>query len=163
MGRVRFRSLLARGSLMAAVVLPVVVGLSEGLHARAAAAQDGAGPPVRLDRLMKLPDTVEYDVERRGGATRTEWRSRFNEAREAATTAKKDLDQATAKLEKAAAGSDSWRFVPPGGDVTAENQDNLRIRMDVTKKREALAYAEKRLKDLEVEANLASVPADWRN
>jgi len=118
---------------------------------------------VRLDRLMKLPGNVDYDVERRGGATRTEWRSRFNEARSAAATAKKDLDAAMAKLEKAAAGSDSWRFVPPGGDVTAENQENIRLRMDVNKKREAHDYAEKRLKDLEIEANLASVPADWRN
>ncbi len=144
-------------------MLPVLAGLAPGLHARPAAAQEPGGPPVRLDRLMKLPDTVEYDVERRGGATRTEWRSRFSEARTAAATAKKDLDAAMAKLEKAAAGSDSWRFVPPGGDVTAENQDNIRLRMDVNKKREAHDYAEKRLKDLEIEANLASVPDDWRN
>ena len=47
--------------------------------------------------------------------------------------------------------------------MTAENQDNIRLRMDVNKKREAHDYAEKRLKDLEIEANLASVPDDWRN
>lgn len=163
MDDVRIRSERPPAGTSAAAGLLAAVVIGGGIFAAAAAAQDAPSSSPRLDRLMKLPDSVDYDVERRGGATRTEWRSRFSEAREAAATAKKDLDLAMAKLEKAAAGSDQWRFVPPGGDVTAENQDNVRLRMDVTKKREALAYADKRLKDLDVEANLASVPADWRN
>jgi hypothetical protein len=133
-----------------------------GVDGRAARAEDGAPPPVRLDRLLRLPDSVEYDMERRGGATRTEWRGRFKAAQAEVAAVKKDLDAVVAKLEKAAAGSDQWRFVPPGGDVAAENQDNLRLRMDVTRKRDDLAHAERQLRDLEVEANLAAVPEDWR-
>ncbi len=121
-----------------------------------------ANPPVRLDKLLKLPTSVEYDMEKRGGATRTEWKSRFKEASSDLASAKKDLDAALGKLEKAAEGADSWRFVPPGGDVTAENQENVRLRQDVTRKREEVARAEKRVRDLEVEGNLASVPDDWR-
>jgi len=149
-------------SRAAALWLPVVVAFAQALLASPAAGQEAAPPPVRLDRLLKLPSSVDYDVERRGGASRTEWRGRFKAAQAELVSSKKDLEQAMAKLEKAAAGSDQWRFVPPGGDVTAENQDNLRIRMDVTKKREAFAHAEKGLKDLEVEANLAAVPPEWR-
>jgi hypothetical protein len=117
---------------------------------------------VRLDKLLKLPASVEYDMEKRGGATRTEWKSRFKEASADLASAKKDLDAVVGKLEKAAEGADSWRFVPPGGDVTAENQENIRLRQDVTRKREEVARAEKRVRDLEVEGNLASVPDDWR-
>jgi hypothetical protein len=133
-----------------------------GVDGRAARGEDSVPPPVRLDRLLRLPDSVEYDMERRGGATRTEWRGRFKAAQAEVAAVKKDLDAVVAKLEKAAAGSDQWRFVPPGGDVAAENQDNLRLRMDVTRKRDDLAHAERQLRDLEVEANLAAVPEDWR-
>lgn len=149
-------------SRLAAGGLPAALVFAAGLAASPAAGQETERPPPRLDRLLKLPTSVDYDVERRGGATRTEWRGRFKDAQAEAATAKKNLDQAMAKLEKAAEGSDQWRFVPPGGDVAAENQDNVRLRMDVEKKREALAYADKRLRDLEVEANLASVPPEWR-
>ena len=140
-------------------------GLAGGLLAVAAAqaqeAPAGDATP-KLDRLLKLPSGVDFGVERKGGATRTEWKARFAEARKEVATARKEYEAAMAKLEKAAEGSDSWRFVPPGGDVTAENQDNLRIRQEVTKKRDELASAERRQKDLDVEANLASVPVDWR-
>lgn len=149
-----FRRRAARG-------LPVAVAAAVGLAGLGALADDAA-PPVRLDKLLRLPDSVEFEMERRGGATRTEWRARFKAAKDDVVLAKKELDQATDKLEKAAVGSDQWRFVPPGGDVAAENNDNLRLRMDVTKKRETLAHAEKRARDLEVEANLASVPPEWR-
>jgi len=139
--------------------IPILLAV---LAAGTATAQEPASPPVRLDKLLKLPTTVEYDMEKRGGATRTEWKSRFKEAAADLAAAKKDLDVAVGKLEKAAEGADSWRFVPPGGDVTAENQENIRLRQDVTRKREDLARAEKRLRDLEVEGNLAAVPDDWR-
>ena len=125
-------------------------------------AQETQPPAVELDKLLKLPRSFDYDIERRGGATRSEWRVRFQDARAEVSKSKKALDKAMGKLEQAAAGSDSWRFVPPGGDVTAENQENIRIRQDVERKRQALASAEARLRDLEIEANLASVPPEWR-
>jgi hypothetical protein len=140
---------------------PLVAGLLL-LPEAPARAEDAAPPPVKLDQLLKLPTSVEYDLERKGGATRTEWKGRYKAAQADVASAKKAYDSAMGKLEKAAVGADSWRFVPPGGDVTAENQDNVRIRQDVTKKRDELARAEKRLKDLDVEADLASVPPEWR-
>ncbi len=154
-GMAEFRRWAARG-------LPVAIVLAVAWARPGAAADEAAPPPVQLDKLLRLPDSVEFDMDRRGGATRTEWRGRFKTARADVASSKKALGEAVEKLEKAAVGSDQWRFVPPGGDVAAENNDNLRLRMDVTKKREALADAEKRVKDLEVEANLASVPPEWR-
>jgi hypothetical protein len=146
----------------AALALPLLQALSLGGAAAPARAEDAPPPPVRLDRLLKLPEAVDYDMERRGGASKTEWRGRFKTAHADTVKAKKALDASMAKLEKAAVGSDQWRFVPPGGDVAAENQDNVRVRMEVERNRTDLARADKRLRDLEVEANLASVPDDWR-
>jgi hypothetical protein len=141
-----------------------LAGLALGLSLGGpASAQTPEGAPAPgIDHLLKLPSGSAYDVERKGGATKTEWKGRFAEARKEVETARKEYDAAMAKLEKAAAGSDTWRFVPPGGDVTAENQDNLRVRQEVQKKRDELALAERRQKDLDVEASLASVPDDWR-
>lgn len=154
------RARASRGSIWRAAL---AVGL---LLPAAAPAQEPAAPPAeaapKLDKLLKLPNGVAYDVERRGGAGRLEWKERFADARKEIASAKKEVDAVSGKLEKAAVNSDQWRFVPPGGDVTAENQDNIRLRMDLEKRREDLARAERRLKDLEVEANLAAVPEDWR-
>lgn len=146
----------AKGGLVAVAMMTALA------VPRVGSGQEAPAQPPKLDRLLKLPDGVAFDVDRRGGATRSEWKARFADARKEVETARKEYEGAMAKLEKAAAGSETWRFVPPGGDVAAENQDNLRLRMDVTKKREDLATAERRQRDLDVEANLASVPDDWR-
>lgn len=156
MGRRRAsRGSVWRAALAAGLLLP-----------GATSAQEPAAPPAeavpKLDKLLRLPSGVAYDVERKGGAGRLEWKERFADARKDIASAKKEADAVSGKLEKAAVNSDQWRFVPPGGDVTAENQDNIRLRMDLEKRREELARAERRLKDLEVEANLAAVPEDWR-
>ena len=51
--------------------------------------------PVGIDRLLKLPGDLEFDVERRGGLTRSEWLARFEEARrslaQAFSNAREDL------------------------------------------------------------------------
>jgi hypothetical protein len=151
-----FSSWPAAAALAAGLVLAQLCGPA------VARAQEPQPPAVELNKLLKLPQSFDYDIERRGGATRTEWRARFQDARAEVAKCKQALDKARGNLEQAAAGSDSWRFVPPGGDVTAENQENIKMRKDVERKREALTSAEARLRELEIEANLGSVPPEWR-
>jgi hypothetical protein len=129
-----------------------------------APAEDPAPPPaVDLDKLMKLPSSHRVDVERRGGATRTEWRSRFRDARGDLETAQAGLKKAQLKLDKAAAESDSaWRMAPPGAAATSESTERYPLTLDLKRKRSEVERSEKRLRELEVEANLAGVPKDWR-
>lgn len=121
-----------------------------------------APPSVGLDKLLKLPDSVEYDVERKGGATRSEWRTRFREAREKLAAAKKRKAEAQSKLEGAASDS-SWRFAPPGASASTESTENYKLVQDVKRQDAEIQRLDKRLRDLEVEANLAGVPQDWRD
>ena len=58
----------------------------------AVAADDEASPPlIELDQLLKLPSSLELEPEVRGGATRAEWRSRFQTAREELAAARAAL------------------------------------------------------------------------
>lgn len=123
-----------------------------------------SGPAVGLDRLLTLPSSSEFGVEKRGGATRGEWRSRFRKARGDVDRSKKKLAGLQGKLDEAAAESDSpWRFVPPGATATvSENTENYTLTEGIRREKTELKRAETRLRDLEVEANLANVPEDWR-
>lgn len=148
-----------------AVLLVAAIVLSGPAPAAAEGEAANAVPPGRavpLEKLLKLPDATGYDMERRGGATRSEWRARYERAYEERDEARKSYEEAMAKLEKVASDSDTWRLVPPGGDVAAENQDNIRLRRDLEKRRSELERAEKRVRDLDIEADLASVPPEWR-
>ena len=50
----------------------------------------------------------------------------------------------------------------PGAQAGAENSPvSFRLRQELRKQRDELAAAERRLNELEVEANLAGVPAEW--
>jgi len=123
-----------------------------------------AGPrPVDLDKLMKLPSGLEVDVDKRGGATRSEWRARFREARAESEEARAALQKAQSKLEGAAAESDSaWRMAPPGANTTAESTERYPLTLEVKRQRAEVERTDRRLRELEIEANLAGVPKDWR-
>lgn len=132
-----------------------------GAAGAAEAAEPGAG--VDLDRLLKLPSSNDFGVEKRGGATRGEWRSRFRTARTDVDKSKKKLAGLQGKLDEAAAESDSpWRFVPPGASTTAESTENYSLTEAIRREKSELKRAETRLRELEVEANLANVPDAWR-
>jgi len=155
----------------ALVVLCVASAGAQGADAEAGA---GAAPPatagseatpaVDLDRLMRLPASSDFGIEKRGGATRGEWRSRFRTARGDVDKSKKKLAGLQGKLDEAAAQSDSpWRFVPPGASTTvSENTENFSLTEAIRREKSELKRAETRLRELDVEANLASVPDDWR-
>jgi hypothetical protein len=125
-------------------------------------AKQAEEPPVALERLLKLPDSVDTSTEQRAGATRPEWRGRFAQARAELSTAREKLERAQAELEKEAGTSDAWQVGPPGVTPSTDAPVSYKLRQEIKRGREEVARAEKKLRDLEVEANLAAVPEDWR-
>ncbi len=134
------------------------------------------GGAVPLDRLLRLPSGTGQGtaIERRGGHTKAEWQARFREARAAEVEAREEVAKARAAIEKKAAaeGGGQWRMGAPGlGAVDTRAEDNINnpsnpldygLTQRLRRGREELARAERALQDLEVEANLASVPPEWR-
>jgi len=123
----------------------------------------GPAKPVDLDRLLKLPSSVDFDVEKKGGATKTEWRARFRQARDDVQKAKSGLEKAEKALETGAEKS-PWQMTAPGVQATTQTEStaNFSLTQEVKHQREEVTRTEKHLRDLEVEANLSGVPADWR-
>jgi hypothetical protein len=73
------------------------------------------------------------------------------------------LAKAQADLEALAHKSDSWQMAAPGAQPNAENSPvSYKLRQDIRQYREDVGRNERRLRELEVEASLAGVPAEWR-
>lgn len=143
-----------------------LVAASPGLGEEAAPAEPAplegeATPPVGLDRLLKLPTSVDYTVERRGGLTRGEWRARFERIDTALAAEEKGLEAAQAELDRVAGSADQWLMGPPGMTNTDAPLD-YRLRQEINRRKQERDRLKAGRKDLEVEANLAGVPEDWR-
>jgi hypothetical protein len=140
------------------------------LGALAGRAEPDEAPGVPLDRLLKLPASapVGGSLEKRGGDTKREWEARYRTAREDLERARRELEETRAELEeRAGEEGGAWRMSPPGlGGATAEASDttpiDYKLTQDLRRRREEVARSERRLQDLDVEANLAGVPPDWR-
>jgi len=142
------------------------------LFGRAIAAQEAKAPPppaaappppVAYDALFRLPDDQHSKPGEGAAIDRKRWEQRF-------ATVRGDLDGARAKLAKAqtdleslAHKTDNWQMAAPGAQPTNENSPiSYKLRQEIREDREEVSRAERRLRDLEVEASLAGVPADWR-
>ncbi len=105
---------------------------------------------------------MQYDVEKKGGATRTEWRARYATARGELAEARAGLEKAQKALEQGATNATQWSVAPPGVPSNTDVSANYPLTQEVKRQREAVERAEKKLRDLDVEANLAGVPQEWR-
>ena len=127
---------------------------------------EAPAPVVELDQLLKLPSSLELEPQVRGGATKAEWRSRFQSAREDLAAARAALARTQEKLEEVAGDSSAWKMGAPGlgGGQPSGSQGPLdyAISTEMKRNREELQRSERRLSELEVEANLAGVPDAWR-
>jgi hypothetical protein len=136
------------------------------LWAAAAAAQPATVPPgnVAVDRLLQLPSDLEFDVEKRGGLTRSEWIGRFEEARRSLADARAGLADAQERLSRLAGRKDNWNMAPPGLPVEAAEGggDTHRLRDEVRRWRAEIERSEARLRELDIEASLAGLPDSWR-
>jgi hypothetical protein len=127
-------------------------------------AAEEAAPPVDLDLLLRLPDSFVADGERRGGASRTEWRARFAEARSRVAEREAELDDLQTRMEGLAGDSSTWSAGAPGLSNPDPKTQTLsyKLRQDLRRAREGVVEAERALRDLRVEADLADVPESWR-
>jgi len=151
-------------------VLALLVAFASG---PVRAADDGSSQPappapapaVPLDRLLELPQGFELrPPEQRSGQGEAEWRRRFMEARAQAEEARAALERSKAELAELATSSDAWTVAPPVGAPAASNEAPLSyaLRQRINREEAAVNDSERRLRDLEVEANLADVPDEWR-
>lgn len=152
------------GGLLGWVVLATLLAL-------AAVAQEETGgggeaaPPVELDRLLQLPSSKDYTVERRGGRTAGEWRRRFAELRRALAEERAALADAERRQEELAGSTDAWKVAPnlPGvGAPSTEAPLDYGLRQEIRRHRAEIERLERQLRELEIEADLAGVPAAWQ-
>ena len=125
----------------------------------------GSGAPIRVDQLLRLPRSFEVKVAdpRLAGATRKDWRERFVAARAALEKAQRELDEVRDEIEQTAESTGGWKMLPPGADMSAADSPlSYRLTQELRHRREDVKEAEHQLTELDVEANLAAVPQDWR-
>ena len=143
----------------------LLCALASPLAAQDAPAADApAGRPADLDRLLTLPDSGSYSVDRRGGLSRGEWRTRFQEITQALATERQALTEAEGRLDEAAGSASNWQMAPvPGMQPSPDAPLDYQLRVAIRRHRSEIERLERKLKQLEIEANLAGVPAEWRS
>jgi len=126
-------------------------------------------PPVGLDALLRLPSEAPRpdpggSKPAGEGRDRSYWESRFATVRGDLDEAQTSLERAQTELEEMARKTEGWQMAAPGAQVTAENTPvSYKLRQDIRRYREDVESAQRRLRDLEVEASLAGVPPEWRD
>jgi len=101
-----------------------------------------------------------------------EWRRRFREGHEKLQLAREALEVTKHELDGAAieGGGSQWSVAPPtggggggeGGPNASASPLSFKLRQQLKSNRIEVDEAEKALKDLVIEADLARVPAAWR-
>jgi hypothetical protein len=118
---------------------------------------------VDLGRLLKLPDSYQQPSENRRGMGQSEWESRFELVRLDLDSAQTALETAQQELGEAAEESSQWSVAAPGTTPNPENTPlSYKLRQEIRRQREEVERAERKLRSLEIEADLAEVPAEWR-
>ena len=129
-------------------------------------AEEEAPQPVPLDALFKLPagPGAAPPPPAGGEADREQWEERFRRQHRELEQARKGLADSQRELEELASDSDSWQITAPGATASPENTPlSYKLRQDIRRQREEVQSAERALRDLQVEASLAGVPAEWRD
>ncbi len=142
-----------------------VSALAAGLMAGTPApeADEAAEPPaVDLDRLLRLPESLVVDAAERGGATASQWRLRFQAERAKLGAARAALRGSQVELEGLAEETSSWQMAPPGAKEATQSPVSFRLHQEIRRQREEIELSQRRLRELGVEADLASVPEEWR-
>jgi hypothetical protein len=128
----------------------------------------GASGP-GLEALLQLPSgfrTLESPSV--AGADESEWRRRFLGAERALVSAQEDLARTKRELDEVAEGGSSsqWSVAPPGASTTggpSTSPLSFKHREAMRRNRENLDIADRALRELKIEADLAGVPAAWRS
>jgi hypothetical protein len=124
---------------------------------------EASAPPVELERLLTLPSSLDYSLQTRGGQTPGEWRARFRRLREALDEERAALARAERRLDEVASSADAWTLAPPlPGATPGEAPLDFELRQEIRRRRGEIERIERRMRELQVEANLAGVPEAWR-
>lgn len=121
-----------------------------------------------LDALLQLPSGFVADSARSvGGVGEAEWRRRFDKAIDELRKAQASLESTQRQLDDVAGtgGSSQWAVAPPGASNSGGASTgplSFKLRQELARNRERLDEAEKALRELRIEADLAGVPAAWR-
>ncbi len=151
-----------RTRLMATLVMSATALLASAEDAVVEPPPD-ALPQVTLDDLLSLPSGFQVEVERRVGATEAEWRDRFVEARKKLEDMKQRLAKIQKELDEVSHTSTAWQVAAPGSRDPQTSPLSLRLRDEVRGQRRAIDLAQRELRALDVQADLASVPRRWRD
>jgi hypothetical protein len=128
------------------------------------AAPEADAQPAELERLLTLPDAGSYGVDRRGGRSRGEWRAAFQEIADALAAERQALSEAEGRLDEAAGSASNWQMAPvPGMQPSPDAPLDYQLRVAIRRHKSEIERLERKLKQLEIEANLAGVPAEWRS
>ena len=158
--------------------LAVAIALTSGASARsegeapsppAEASKEAAGETsspsagVALDQLLTLPLDRTYSVERKGGLTRGEWRARYGEVRAEVQKQRTALDETERKMEDVGGGQWSVNPIPGADSDSTRSPIDFQLRSELRRHREELERLERKLRQLDIEADLAGAPEEWRN
>ena len=150
--------------LALAVVLAAGAAGAARSEEKAAEAPSGAEQPAELERLLTLPGGQNYGVDRKGGLSRGEWRSRFTEIEDALASERTALSEAEGRLDEAAGSASNWQMAPvPGMQPSPDAPLDYQLRVAIRNHKSEIERLGRKLKQLEIEANLAGVPAEWRS
>lgn len=120
-------------------------------------------PKVDLGRLLRLPDSYRQSSGNRRGVKRAEWENRFEIVRLDLSSSVQALAKAQSDLAEAADGSSAWAVAAPGATPNPENTPlSYKLRQEIRRQRELIERSERKLRSLEIEADLADVPQQWR-
>ena len=154
---------LAVAAAIALLCCPFVATAESEPEAVKSASAPKPMPQVDLGRLLKLPDSYAKPVESRRGMGQAEWEGRFERVRLDLAEAQGALQLAQTELSNTAGDSSQWSVAAPGTSPNPENTPlSYKLRQDIRRHREAIERADKKLRGLEIEADLADVPVEWR-
>jgi hypothetical protein len=150
------------GRLVCVLLLAAAPPVAGATDVDARPGVDPSAPAVDLDTLLKLPKGYGAGVETHQGATKLEWLGRFDTARKNLDEARDQLARVERELESVSGASSTWQVSAPGASTSENSPLSFKLRQEVKEQRVAITEAERRLRTLEVEADLASVPIEWR-
>jgi hypothetical protein len=122
-----------------------------------------------LDALLQLPNSFRSrETPSVAGANEAEWRRRFVNSERELSSAREELARSKRELDAVAegGGSSQWAVAPPGASNSGGpsiSPLSFKHREAVRRSREALDAADRALRELRIEADLAGVPPAWRS
>jgi hypothetical protein len=122
-----------------------------------------------LDALLQLPNSFRSrETPSVAGANEAEWRRRFVTSERELSSAREGLARTKRELDAVAegGGSSQWAVAPPGASNSggpSTSPLSFKHREAVRRSREVLDAADRALRELKIEADLAGVPPSWRS